>query len=298
MTDNNKLCFVAMPFDEDLRNTYDVIESVAEYCALDCVRADRIAQSRQITDDINSNIENARVVIADLSGNNPNVFYEVGLAHGRGKRVVLMVQRETIVPFDLRGIRYLRYDAKDLNSLRTQLIDFLKSSVSTIPSNWEQYYRPKNWNGSYIKVTSVDAPASVQLGHPIEIRVTARNTGKAATQGYFSVSFPDGVEDLKLDSNLDNKIGLKGDPWSGERVLLKYPIAEGSSSGTEPCWPTFKENFICVRAYAKRKGLLWYYVSASSYDHDLGAWSFDPDGPTLDKDQRSEHVYCGVIEVV
>lgn len=297
MTDN-RLCFVAMPFSDDLSNTYDVIESVAQYCALNCVRADKISQSRQITDDINSNIEKARVVIADLSGNNPNVFYEVGLAHGRGKRVVLMVQNETVVPFDLRGIRYLRYDAKDLNSLRTKLIDFLKTAISTIPSNWEQYYRPAYCQGSYIKVTSVDAPASVQLGHPIEIRVTARNTGKDAKEGYFSISFPDGAEDVKLNSNVSHKIGLRGDPWCGDRVLLRYPIAEGFSSGVEVGWPANKENFISVSAYAKRKGLLWYYVSASSFDRDPEGWSFDPEGLTLDKDQRSENVYCGVIEVI
>ena len=291
-----RLCFVAMPIREDLRNTFDVIESVAVYCGLKCVRADRIAQSHQITDDINRNIESARIVIADLSGNNPNVFYEVGLAHGRDKRVVLMVQNETVVPFDLRGVRYLRYDPSDLNSLRTKLIDFLKTSISTIPSNWNGHYRPSNWEGPYIKVTSVDAPASAQVGHPFAIRLTARNTGKTALEGYFSVSFPDGVEELKIHSSLENKIGLRGDSWCGDRVLLRYPIAEGFRDGPNLGWPSGREEIITVSASPQRKGLLWYYVNSSSCEGKT--WRWDPDGPTLDKDQRGEDVYCGVIDVV
>lgn len=67
---DSRLCFVAMPFASDLANVYDAVEGVVkDYCGLKCVRADRIASSSRITDDIRNNIRNARLVIADLHRN-------------------------------------------------------------------------------------------------------------------------------------------------------------------------------------------------------------------------------------
>ena len=96
---DSRLCFVAMPFRNELKNVYDIIEAVVkDYCGLKCVRADKISRSERITDDIKNFIKNARIVIADLTGSNPNVFYEVGMAHGRDKKVVLMLQQGSNLP--------------------------------------------------------------------------------------------------------------------------------------------------------------------------------------------------------
>ncbi|MBT9132343.1 MAG: hypothetical protein DDT32_00931 [Syntrophomonadaceae bacterium] len=54
-------------------------------------------------------IARARVVICDCSGRNPNVFYEVGIAHALGREVILITQSENDIPFDLRHIRYISY---------------------------------------------------------------------------------------------------------------------------------------------------------------------------------------------
>lgn len=52
----------------------------------------------------------ARIVIADLTGKNPNVFYEVGVAHTVGENVILITQRIEDVPFDLRHLRHIQYE--------------------------------------------------------------------------------------------------------------------------------------------------------------------------------------------
>jgi hypothetical protein len=294
---DSRLCFVALPFRDEYGDAYDTVETVVDYCGLRCIRADRIPGSRRITDDIRNNIEKARIVIADLTDSNPNVFYEVGLAHGREKQIILMVQKESTVPFDLRDIRYLQYNPKNPAAIKLSLVAYIKNCISTIPEGWNRNYRPSDWKGAYIKITSLEAPASVQLGQPFEIRVTARNNGSGAHQGYFSVSFPDGVDDLRLESNIDKQVGLRGDSWGNGGVVLSYPIAEGFRYGDDVVWPTGKEYFINLTAYAKRKGLLWYYVNASSYDALLNGRRWDPNQRTLDIDQRDEDVYCGVIEV-
>ena len=297
---DSRLCFVAMPFATNLRNVYDTIEGiVTDYCGLKCVRADRIARSERVTDDIRNYIKNARLVIADLTNTNANVFYEVGMAHGRDKQVILLVQDESEVPFDLKGIRYLQYDFQDLTSLKQGLIKYVGNCISTIPPDWNRSFHPPDWDGAYIKITSLETPSSVELGYPFEIRLTARNNGRDAHQGYFSVSFPDGVDNLTVESNADTRIGLKGGPWKNDTLTLNYPIAEGFKWGEEaPVWPAGKEYFINVRGYPKRKGLLWYYVNASSYDKQSDERGRDPKRRILDKDQRDEDVYCGTIEVL
>jgi hypothetical protein len=82
--------------------------------------------------DVASLLWRARVVIAYLTGRNPNVFYETGLAHALPRRTVLLTQNPDDVPFDLRSIRYLFYglstDARKL--LRKQLSKRLRTLTS------------------------------------------------------------------------------------------------------------------------------------------------------------------------
>lgn len=298
---DSRLCFVAMPFAPDLRNVYDAVEGVVkDYCGLKCVRADRIARSERITDDIRDYIKNARLVIADLTGINPNVFYEVGMAHGRDKRVILMVQEESKVPFDLRDVRYLEYDPQDLLSLKQKLTAYIRNCISTVPQNWDRNFHPGDWTGAYTKITSLEAPSTVELNCAFEIEITARNNGPDAHQGYFSISFPDGVDNLSfIESNADTQVGLKGDSWCGDRLTLSYPIAEGFKWGdADPVWPSGKQYLMNVKGYPKRRGLLWFYVNASAYDKPLDGRRWDPESQTLDADQRDENVYCGTIEVI
>lgn len=104
------LCFVLMPLSQEFQPVYDDhIKTVAESLGLHCLRADSIFDNRAIIEDIWASINKARVVIADLSGKNPNVFYETGIAHTVGKEVVIITQNIEDVPFDLRHLRHIQY---------------------------------------------------------------------------------------------------------------------------------------------------------------------------------------------
>ena len=104
-----------MPFAAAFENVYAVLRSVVEDRAhCECVRADEIAQSNRITDDVYEQIRRARFLISDITGENPNVYYELGVSHALDKEVIVLVQAETPVPFDLSGIRYLEYSTEDL----------------------------------------------------------------------------------------------------------------------------------------------------------------------------------------
>lgn len=103
------LVSVMMPFKADFNPVFSTLKSAAEALGLRCARADDIWEHHAIIQDIVNLIAQARVVICDCSGKNPNVFYEIGIAHSLGKEVILISQSEDDVPFDLRHLRYVRY---------------------------------------------------------------------------------------------------------------------------------------------------------------------------------------------
>ena len=107
------LCFVIMPFTEknNLKTIYlDHTKKIIESFGLDCKRADDMFKHDMIMEDIWENICVARFIVSDLTDKNPNVFYELGMAHTLGKRVVLITQKDEDVPFDLHHLRYIKYE--------------------------------------------------------------------------------------------------------------------------------------------------------------------------------------------
>lgn len=105
------LCFVLMPFGDDmLQQVYEVhIKPTVERVGLQCKRADDILGPTPIMEDIWKGISGARVVLAELTGQNPNVFYELGLCHAIGKDAILLAQDIKWVPFDVRHRRTIIY---------------------------------------------------------------------------------------------------------------------------------------------------------------------------------------------
>lgn len=108
-------CFVMMPFAEPIGSYFDKIYAPAiEKAGLSPVRADNtIFGTGKIMDQIWSGIHSAKVLIAELTTKNPNVYYELGLAHALQKPVVLVSSNEEDVPFDLKHIRVIYYDVND-----------------------------------------------------------------------------------------------------------------------------------------------------------------------------------------
>lgn len=106
-------CFVISPFGGWHDDYYTEIFCPAINSAgLDPARADDLFRSSNIVHDIWHLILSSRVLLADLTGKNPNVFYELGLAHAARKPVLLLTQSMEDVPFDLRALRVVTYDVK------------------------------------------------------------------------------------------------------------------------------------------------------------------------------------------
>jgi hypothetical protein len=108
------LASAMMPFDSSFNQVFDYIKSATQSFGFLCRRADNIWENAAIIQDVVSLIDRSRIVICDCTGRNPNVFYEAGIAHTLGREVIIIVQNEHDIPFDLRHLRYIRYTNSEL----------------------------------------------------------------------------------------------------------------------------------------------------------------------------------------
>jgi hypothetical protein len=136
-------CFVMMPFAAPLGAYYEkVYKPAIEKAGLKPVRADaEIFGTGKIMDQVWSGINAAKVLVAEMTTRNPNVFYELGLAHALKKPVVLISSNEGDVPFDLKHIRVIYYDVTD-PFWGTKLLDKVAENIlSAIKNPAEAVFR-------------------------------------------------------------------------------------------------------------------------------------------------------------
>jgi SAM-dependent methyltransferase len=106
-----KKAFVLMPFQNPYNGYYrDIFKPALEEASYQVSRADDVFSARPIMLDIQDSIRAADLLLCDMSGRNPNVFYELGLAHAIGKPTILVSSTEQDIPFDLRHVRVILYD--------------------------------------------------------------------------------------------------------------------------------------------------------------------------------------------
>lgn len=112
---------VLMPFAEQHKPTFDIISAAASKAGLTLGRCDANILSQQIIGEIYQLIRHARIVLADLSGLNANVLYEVGIAHTLGKPCILIANDQTSIPFDVSHLRFVQFPADKPDSLTPNL---------------------------------------------------------------------------------------------------------------------------------------------------------------------------------
>lgn len=124
---NRRTCFVMMPFAPELTSVYRRIKDTLQAPPLNiaCSRADDIRRPN-IIDTILRSIAQSEYILADLTGLNANVFYELGIAHStkEADKVVLLTQDLEQLPFDLRQLRCIPYShsASGMRALKSELI--------------------------------------------------------------------------------------------------------------------------------------------------------------------------------
>ena len=100
-----------MQYGEPFDSLYsDVIKPVSREMGLDAYRADDVHKPGIILKDIVTSIVEAEIVVAEITPANPNVFYELGYAHAIEKTTILLAERGSTLPFDIKSYRVILYD--------------------------------------------------------------------------------------------------------------------------------------------------------------------------------------------
>ncbi|HEX3129035.1 MAG TPA: hypothetical protein VH394_17005, partial [Thermoanaerobaculia bacterium] len=132
-------CFVLMPFAEEYKEVYEhAIAPAADAAGFDCHRADHASGPSAIISDIIKDIFAADVVIADVSGSNPNVFYELGIAHTiDNKTLVICEKTDQKLPFDLASYRITFY-RRNIDGIEKELRGKIERDLAKLAS-WKAH---------------------------------------------------------------------------------------------------------------------------------------------------------------
>ncbi len=118
------LVFVISPFAPEMDAIYLAISGAAEAVGLRAERVKDVKGDYRITDQIMAMINRARLIVADLTHERPNVYFELGYARGLGKKVITILRAGTVAHFDVRDWTHLEYF--DSRPLEVDLIEQLK----------------------------------------------------------------------------------------------------------------------------------------------------------------------------
>ncbi len=164
-------CFVMMPFGSWFDRYYkEVYFPAIKDAGYEPVRSDDLFQTGSVMEQIWDQIRKAKVLLAELTGKNANVFYELGLAHAHGKPVVFVTGSIDDVPFDLRHLRVIPYEVREpewSTKLRKNITAYLKNTrldpSKSIPQPFrDMAIRPPAEESD--ETSGEDEPASATVG--------------------------------------------------------------------------------------------------------------------------------------
>lgn len=134
--------FVLMPFDPIYTGFYEqVIKKTIEHHGLSCNRVDDFFESTVIMNDIVNCIAGARFLLADCSGRNANVFFEIGIAHALGKSTLLFTRQLGDVPSKLRVLRFHVY--QDSLAGAEETVRFLNTAIREVQKKHSPVFRKR-----------------------------------------------------------------------------------------------------------------------------------------------------------
>jgi hypothetical protein len=169
-SENMKTCFVVSPIGDtgsEIRNNADkllrhIIKPACESRGFEAIRVDQLNDTNSITQTIIEKLEMADLVIADITGHNPNVFYEIGFRTRTNKPIIYLKEQGENLPFDVNTIRTFDYNLTDLDSVeevRHRLDQTIKSM--TFPSSSD--YQNSNEDNIHENTTASILPILYQI---------------------------------------------------------------------------------------------------------------------------------------
>lgn len=130
ITVRERRVFVLTPFSQEEKAVFDLIKDVCQNAGFTVVRGDETRAEGDILQQVIQGIVSSRIIIANISSRNPNVFFELGIAMALGKPTLLISDTMEEVPFDVRARRIVLYH--DLSDLKEKLATAMLRTVSSL----------------------------------------------------------------------------------------------------------------------------------------------------------------------
>jgi hypothetical protein len=244
-----------MPFDESFDELYqEVLKECLEETNFNVIRADELYGSKPIMEDILNRIESSEIVVADLTGRNPNVFYELGIAHCRKENdnLIIITQELDDVPFDLKPYRIIKYQptisgAKALKKqLKNTILEFRLKSFTWSSHEWQplteywctyddgdtlraEIFRrgqiPIVFNRTQMNGKTTSISFTAQSTSP-EINVMFYCDDKNRYSGYHFWFWQGGAKLRRLDNEVKLETGYKLRQDTQHDIIIKYNDGE------------------------------------------------------------------------
>lgn len=111
--------FVLMPFSDEFHDIYELgIKAACQAAGAHCERVDEQVFDGTILERIYNQIAKADIIVSEMTGRNPNVFYETGYAHALNKRTIMLTKSVEDIPFDLKHYSHIVHEDKIANLKR------------------------------------------------------------------------------------------------------------------------------------------------------------------------------------
>lgn len=163
--------FMMMQFNNEILDNFynSVIKKNLNKMSIKCTRADERFDVPNALCKICKSIRESGILIADMTGMNPNVFCEIGMCFGLGRRVILLCQSEKDNPFDTKVIEHIRYDLNNVKDFKSNFSLFIEQAI-------KDESRIINISSSKImpsEISSVDSKTFNEIYKPLYERITA-----------------------------------------------------------------------------------------------------------------------------
>jgi hypothetical protein len=229
--------FMVMPFGDALAATaYQyVTKPVAELFGLKIIRADEIFSANPVFDDIVTAIEQAGLVIVDISGKNANCYYELGTAHTLKRSRTIMITHDEYyeTPFDIAHFRIIKY--ADSIKGREDYEHSLRETIHSILSGIEDLYQKEfllvsttlSSSGDdatlYFAIALAKTTQEVVQGQKFEIDGAMKSGDGSSTHGHSNANAVRPLFALNYLSTVNGKFTLteKG------RAFVNFLMAQG-----------------------------------------------------------------------
>jgi len=217
--------FVLMPFHASFDDTYQlgIKGAVGKFVDIFAERVDEQIYSEGILERIYRQIDVADIVIADMTGQNPNVFYEVGYAHAKGKLCILLTSNSDDIPFDLKHRRHVVYSGS-IVTLSRELTKELEWARSELEKQRTSHINvtPQPFFGLLTK-TKYIATAEVTIKIDLENTSQDRAVNVQAMYFYSSERWTLYQEERECPSSPVTELNLQQIGWD-KRHFLQPPL--------------------------------------------------------------------------